>query len=139
MLDSLHGASGGDAGGGLSKVFIASASRDKSIRLWCAGTGECISCYEFHRSWVKDILFHPFAPYILSCSDDYSIRVIDLKVSQSVSRQMRIKDQCFLCFGLVCVFYGFLHSCHLERAVILDLIEPPLSFICVWHSNCRER
>ncbi len=89
MKDALDCTSCGVTGGGLGKLFIASASRDKSVRLWCAGTGECIACYEFHKSWVKDVLFHPNAPYILSCSDDCSIRVVDLKVSQQQQQQTR--------------------------------------------------
>ncbi len=109
-MGALDCTSGGVTGGGLGKLLIASASRDRSVRLWCAGTGECIACYEFHKSWVKDVLFHPNAPYILSCSDDCSIRVVDLKVSQQQQQQTRRIKSLFLCFGLVCVFRVFYSS-----------------------------
>lgn len=32
-----------------------------------------------HENWVRCVLFHPSGKLILSCSDDKSIRVLDIK------------------------------------------------------------
>ncbi len=32
-----------------------------------------------HENWVRSVLLHPTGKYILSCSDDKTIRVLDVK------------------------------------------------------------
>jgi platelet-activating factor acetylhydrolase IB subunit alpha len=32
-----------------------------------------------HDSWVRDLVFHPSGQFLLTCSDDKSVRVWDLK------------------------------------------------------------
>lgn len=32
-----------------------------------------------HENWVRCVLFHPSGKYLISCSDDKSIRVLDIK------------------------------------------------------------
>lgn len=60
-----------------SAEFIATGSRDKSIRLWDA-RGTQIKVLNGHDNWVKALVFHPGGKYLLSVSDDKTIRCWDL-------------------------------------------------------------
>lgn len=37
-----------------------------------------------HENWVRSVLVHPSGAFILSASDDRSIRVFDMKVRRSI-------------------------------------------------------
>ncbi|KAI9788352.1 MAG: protein with putative role during mitosis [Peltula sp. TS41687] len=60
-----------------SAEFIATGSRDKSIRLWDA-RGTLIKTLIGHDNWVRGLVFHPGGRYLLSVSDDKTIRCWDL-------------------------------------------------------------
>lgn len=60
------------------KVF-ASASFDRTIKLWHLGTGALISTFEGHREPVLSIVFSPDGRSLLSGSVDDTIRVWDLE------------------------------------------------------------
>ena len=62
--------------------YVASGSRDKSIRIWDVKAGECMITLTGHDNWVNDLVFHPNGKYLLSVSDDKSIRIWDLKVGR---------------------------------------------------------
>ena len=32
-----------------------------------------------HENWVRCVIFHPSGKYIISCSDDKTIRIMDIK------------------------------------------------------------
>jgi platelet-activating factor acetylhydrolase IB subunit alpha len=72
--------SAGQPGGGL---FIASGSRDKTIRVWSALSAQCVASFSDHNNWVRSLVFHPQSGYLLSCSDDRSIRIFDLKTGRN--------------------------------------------------------
>ncbi len=57
--------------------FIATGSRDKTIKLWDS-RGTCVATLAGHDNWVRAILFHPSGKYLLSASDDKTIRCWDL-------------------------------------------------------------
>ena len=42
--------------------------------------GQCLAVYTTHENWVRGVLLHSSGKYIISCSDDKSIRVFDIKV-----------------------------------------------------------
>lgn len=59
-------------------LYLASGSRDCSIRIWDVQSGVCIATLIGHDSWLNSVLFHPCGRYLLSCSDDKSIRCWDI-------------------------------------------------------------
>ena len=59
--------------------YLASGSRDRTVRLWDALLGQCLMVFSVHDSWVRSVILHPSGKYIISCSDDKSIRVLDIK------------------------------------------------------------
>jgi platelet-activating factor acetylhydrolase IB subunit alpha len=59
--------------------YLASGSRDRSVRLWKISEATCIATFKAHENWVRNVIIHPSGNYVLSCSDDKSIRVFDIK------------------------------------------------------------
>jgi platelet-activating factor acetylhydrolase IB subunit alpha len=57
--------------------FLATGSRDKSIKLW-DNRGSLIKTLLGHDNWVRGLVFHPGGKYLLSVSDDKTIRCWDL-------------------------------------------------------------
>lgn len=62
---------------GSSAEFIATGSRDKAIKIWDA-RGTLIKTLIGHDNWVRALVWHPGGKYLLSCSDDKTIRCWDL-------------------------------------------------------------
>lgn len=60
-----------------SSEFIATGSRDKSIRIFDT-RGTLIKTLMGHDNWVRGLVFHPGGKYLLSVSDDKTIRCWDL-------------------------------------------------------------
>lgn len=57
--------------------FMATGSRDKTIRVWDA-RGTCLMTLIGHDNWVRALVFHPGGKYLLSVSDDKTLRCWDL-------------------------------------------------------------
>lgn len=57
--------------------FLATGSRDKTIRLWDS-RGTLIKTLVGHDNWVRALVFHPGGKYLLSVSDDKTLRCWDL-------------------------------------------------------------
>jgi platelet-activating factor acetylhydrolase IB subunit alpha len=60
-----------------SVEFMATGSRDKNIKLWDS-RGHCLKTLEGHDNWVRALAFHPGGKYLLSVSDDKTLRCWDL-------------------------------------------------------------
>ena len=58
--------------------FLASGSRDKTIKVWDVSVGVCLFTLIGHDNWVRGVAWHPGGKYIVSCSDDKTIRVWDI-------------------------------------------------------------
>ena len=58
--------------------FVASASRDRTIKIWHIKTGRCISTLSGHSNWIREIVFHPNGTHLFSVSDDKSIKIWDI-------------------------------------------------------------
>ncbi|KAK4081539.1 uncharacterized protein Triagg1_2280 [Trichoderma aggressivum f. europaeum] len=55
--------------------LIASASKDKTIRLWNVNTGECIEEFKGHSESVKSVVFSHDSLSVLSGSQDTTVRL----------------------------------------------------------------
>ena len=55
--------------------YIASASLDKTVRIWDANTLECIRVLRGHTTAVMDVSFSPDSKHVVSTSPDNTIRV----------------------------------------------------------------
>lgn len=60
-----------------SAEFVATGSRDKSIRIWDA-RGTLIKTLMGHDNWVRGLVFHPGGKFLISVSDDKTLRCWDL-------------------------------------------------------------
>ncbi|CAG8954436.1 hypothetical protein HYFRA_00006063 [Hymenoscyphus fraxineus] len=60
-----------------SAEFMATGSRDKDIKIWDS-RGICIKTLTGHNNWVRSLIFHPGGKYLVSVSDDKSLRCWDL-------------------------------------------------------------
>lgn len=60
-----------------SAEFMATGSRDKTIKLWDA-RGNCLGTLRGHDNWVTALAFHPGGKFLLSVSDDKCLRCWDL-------------------------------------------------------------
>lgn len=59
--------------------YLASGSRDKSVRLWDSTRGLCLMTFTAHENWVRSVVIHASGKYVISTSDDKSIRVFSIK------------------------------------------------------------
>jgi len=60
-----------------SGEFVATGARDKTIKLWDS-RGILIKTLIGHDNWVRGLVFHPGGKYLLSVSDDRTLRCWDL-------------------------------------------------------------
>lgn len=88
---------------GLTKVspsenpaeFMATGSRDKTIKLWDA-RGKCLMTLHGHDNWVRAVVFHPGGKYLLSVSDDKTLRCWDLSQEGKCVKTLRDTHESFI-------------------------------------------
>ncbi|KAG5647815.1 hypothetical protein DXG03_007738 [Asterophora parasitica] len=56
-------------------LYLASVARDNTIKLWDTQSGQMLRNLAGHYNWVRALAFHPSGKYLLSASDDKTIRV----------------------------------------------------------------
>jgi WD40 repeat protein len=56
---------------------VASASRDKTVRLWDAGTGATLQTLKGHTDFVRAVAFSPDGKTVASASLDKTVRLWD--------------------------------------------------------------
>lgn len=104
---------GHGAGMDTTNRYVASASRDKTVRIWDLVTGKAIRVLVGHTNWVRGLAFHPEGRYLVSCSDDRSLRVWDLE-----------DDACRCCEHAENVHSGFVNSIRWNVAASGNSVRP---------------
>lgn len=66
----------------LVRDYLASGSRDRTVRLWRISEASCIATFKAHENWVRSVIIHPSGNYVISSADDKSIRVFDIKANR---------------------------------------------------------
>ena len=56
---------------------LASASDDRTVKVWDAATGECLRTLEGHSAWVRSVVFSHDSRQLASASDDRTVKVWD--------------------------------------------------------------
>jgi platelet-activating factor acetylhydrolase IB subunit alpha len=62
----------------INKIYLASGGRDKLIKIWEVKEGKEIATLVGHDNWVREVMFHPNGKFLISVSDDKTIRMWDL-------------------------------------------------------------
>ena len=79
-----------------SGEFLATGGRDKIIKIW-DNRGTCHKTLVGHDNWIRGLLFHPAGRYLLSISDDKTIRCWDLSQECKCVRVVENSHQHFVC------------------------------------------
>jgi WD40 repeat protein len=56
---------------------LASASGDKTVKVWDARSGECLKTLEGHSDWVRSVAFSHNSARLASASDDKTVKIWD--------------------------------------------------------------
>lgn len=86
--------------GGVQKVFFASGGRDKLIKIWEMKEQKSIITLVGHDNWVRDLAFHPNGKFLISTSDDKSIRIWDLRTGRCIKNISEAHSHFVTCIDL---------------------------------------
>lgn len=104
-----------------SGMILFSASRDCSIKMWNAQTGECLTTFNGHENWVRQVLINKSGKWLFSCSDDRSIRTWDILAGSCIS-VVRAAHSQFVTSLSLSLHGGLLASASLDcRAKVWEL------------------
>ncbi|KAG8801925.1 protein with putative role during mitosis [Serendipita sp. 399] len=59
-------------------LLVVTTSRDKTIMLWDAATGQHLKTFTGHDDWVRCVVFHPNGKHMISASDDKTLKIWEL-------------------------------------------------------------
>lgn len=76
----------------LQRDYLASGSRDRTVRLWKVSEGTCLLVLKAHDNWVRSVAIHPNGQYIVSSADDKTIRVFDIKAARCLRTLEKAHD-----------------------------------------------
>lgn len=61
--------------------FLKARGKNKKFffQVWDISTGVCLFTFIGHDNWVRGVVFHPGGKYIISASDDKTLRIWDIR------------------------------------------------------------
>jgi WD40 repeat protein len=65
-------------------MLLATASADRTAKVWDVKTRREIARLEGHTDWVRGATFAPENAHVVTCSEDASIRIWDAKSGQQI-------------------------------------------------------
>jgi WD40 repeat protein len=68
---------------------IATASADRTARIWDAASGEPITARLEHRDEVRDVEFSPDSRWVITASNDHTARIWDAATGQPISPPLK--------------------------------------------------
>lgn len=108
----------GVAGSPTSGNLLASASRDKTIRIWDVTTGYCVKTLRGHLEWVRDVYPSFDGRWLISCGDDQVARLWDTNTGETKSTFLGHEHFIECCTFAPAASYGHL-------ATMAGLKKPP--------------
>eukprot|EP01133_Synstelium_polycarpum_P000194 gene194-233_t len=97
--------------------YLATGSRDKTIKIWELATGRCLQTYIGHDNWVRSVKFHPCGKYLLSVGDDKTIRVWDIAQGRCIKTINEAHGHFISCLDFCS------HNPHIATGGVDDLIK----------------
>lgn len=76
----------------LVRDYLASGSRDRTVKLWRISEASCLATFKAHENWVRSVLIHPSGNYLISSADDKTIRVFDIKSNRCLRTLEKAHD-----------------------------------------------
>jgi WD40 repeat protein len=108
---------------GIDWLVLVFFSR-KGGHVWCGGSGAgemntshkfhlCLYTYVYfhilqtgHDNWVRGVLFHPGGKYIVSCSDDKTLRMWDFK-NRRCAKTLVAHEHFATCLGMLIEWFRY--------------------------------
>ena len=81
-----------DSANRVVRDYLASGSRDKTIKIWEVKNARCVITLVGHDNWVTDLCFHPAGRFLISVSDDKSLRCWDLTSGRCTKKLLNIHN-----------------------------------------------
>ncbi|KAM9969707.1 hypothetical protein ACTFIR_001543 [Dictyostelium discoideum] len=97
--------------------YLATGSRDKTIKIWELATGRCLATYIGHDNWVRAVRFHPCGKFLLSVGDDKTIRVWDIAQGRCIKTINEAHTHFISCLDFC------LHNPHIATGGVDDIIN----------------
>ncbi|HEY7328269.1 MAG TPA: protein kinase [Gemmataceae bacterium] len=100
--------------------LLATASWDKTVRLWDARTGEMLHTLPGHTGQLRSVCFSPDGRRLASAAEDKTVRLWDVKTGQPIGSPLlhsdRVRSVCFHPDGQILASAGNDRSVHLWDA-----------------------
>jgi len=83
-----------------NRDLLVSGSRDRTVRLWKISEAACLNVFNAHENWVRSVILHPSGNYIISCADDKTIRIFDVKANRCLRTLEKAHNHFVTCIDM---------------------------------------